>query len=66
MQFDWMVQCYAGDGVHRDTLMVESLERDDVLRGADTAVDVGLEGLWAPDHFACSAPTPRSTRSGRC
>jgi len=51
MQFDWMVQCYAGDGVHRDTPMVESLERDDVLRGADTAVDVGLEGLWAPDHF---------------
>lgn len=51
MQFDWMVQCYAGNGVHRDTPMIESLERKDVLHGVDTAVDVGLEGLWAPDHF---------------
>lgn len=51
MQFDWMVQCYAGDGVHRDTPLVESLERDDVLQGVDAAVESGLQGLWAPDHF---------------
>lgn len=51
MQFDWMVQCYAGDGVHRDTPLVESLEREEVLQGVDTAVDVGLGGLWVPDHF---------------
>lgn len=51
MQFDWMVQCYSGDGVHRDTPLVESLERKDVLNGADIAVDTGLEGLWAPDHL---------------
>lgn len=51
MQFDWMVQCYAGDGVHRDTPMLERLERDLVMEGVDTAVDVGMEGLWAPDHF---------------
>ncbi|MGB9933566.1 LLM class flavin-dependent oxidoreductase [Haloarcula amylolytica] len=51
MQFDWMVQCYAGAGVHRDTPMLDSLDRETVLRGVDTAVDTGLEGLWAPDHF---------------
>lgn len=51
MQFDWMVQCYAGDGVHRDTPLLERLDRETVMAGVDTAVDVGLEGLWAPDHF---------------
>jgi len=51
MQFDWMVQCYAGDGVHRDTPMLKTLERDLVMDGADAAVNAGLEGLWAPDHF---------------
>jgi len=51
MQFDWMVQCYAGAGVHRDTPMLDSLDRETVLRGVDAAVDTGLEGLWAPDHF---------------
>jgi F420-dependent oxidoreductase-like protein len=51
MQFDWMVQCYAGAGVHRDTPMLDSLDRETVLRGVDVAVDTGLEGLWAPDHF---------------
>ncbi|RDI70171.1 LLM class flavin-dependent oxidoreductase [Halopelagius longus] len=51
MQFDWMIQCYAGDGVHRDTPLVETLKRSDVLDGADTAVEAGLDGLWAPDHF---------------
>ena len=51
MQFDWMVQCYAGDGVHRDTPMVKTLKREDVLNGADAAVEAGLGGLWAPDHF---------------
>ncbi|QIO22868.1 LLM class flavin-dependent oxidoreductase [Haloarcula sp. JP-L23] len=51
MQFDWMVQCYAGAGVHRDTPMLETVERETVLRGVDAAVETGLEGLWAPDHF---------------
>lgn len=51
MQFDWMVQCYAGDGVHRDTPLVTSVERDVIMDGVDTAVDVGLGGFWAPDHF---------------
>jgi len=51
MQFDWMVQCYAGAGIHRDTPMLDSLDRETVLQGVDTAVDTGLEGLWAPDHF---------------
>jgi alkanesulfonate monooxygenase SsuD/methylene tetrahydromethanopterin reductase-like flavin-dependent oxidoreductase (luciferase family) len=51
MQFDWMVQCYAGDGVHRDTPMLETVDRETVLRGVDTAVETGLDGLWAPDHF---------------
>lgn len=51
MQFDWMIQCYAGDGVHRDTPMMETLKRTDILDGADTAVEAGLDGLWAPDHF---------------
>lgn len=51
MQFDWMIQCYAGDGYHRATPLVESLEREIVLHGVDAAVEAGLEGLWAPDHF---------------
>lgn len=51
MQFDWMIQCYAGAGVHRDTPMLEHVERDTILQGVDTAVETGLEGLWAPDHF---------------
>ncbi|GGN88619.1 MULTISPECIES: LLM class flavin-dependent oxidoreductase [Haloarcula] len=51
MQFDWMVQCYAGAGVHRDTPMLETVERETVLGGVDAAVETGLEGLWAPDHF---------------
>ncbi|WP_276253108.1 LLM class flavin-dependent oxidoreductase [Halomontanus rarus] len=51
MQFDWMVQCYAGDGVHRDTPLLGSLERETIMHGVDTAVDVGIDGLWAPDHF---------------
>ena len=51
MQFDWMVQCYAGDGVHRDTPLVETVERETIWNGVDAAVDAGFEGLWAPDHF---------------
>jgi len=51
MQFDWMVQCYAGDGVHRDSPLLESVERETVMAGVDAAVEAGLEGLWAPDHF---------------
>ncbi|MBX0323216.1 LLM class flavin-dependent oxidoreductase [Halomicroarcula sp. F13] len=51
MQFDWMVQCYAGAGVHRDTPMLDTVDRETVLQGVDTAVDTGLDGLWAPDHF---------------
>jgi alkanesulfonate monooxygenase SsuD/methylene tetrahydromethanopterin reductase-like flavin-dependent oxidoreductase (luciferase family) len=31
--------------------MLDSLDRETVLQGVDTAVDTGLEGLWAPDHF---------------
>ncbi len=46
-----MIQCYAGDAVHRDTPLVERVERETVMRGVDTAVDVGLDGLWAPDHI---------------
>ncbi|KZN23186.1 hypothetical protein A4G99_14035 [Haladaptatus sp. R4] len=51
MQFDWMVQCYAGAGVHRDAPLYDALDRDSVLAGADAAVESGLGGLWAPDHF---------------
>lgn len=51
MQFDWMVQCYAGDGVHRDTPLVETVERETIWNGVDAAVDAGFGGLWAPDHF---------------
>jgi alkanesulfonate monooxygenase SsuD/methylene tetrahydromethanopterin reductase-like flavin-dependent oxidoreductase (luciferase family) len=51
MQFDWMVQCYAGDGVFRDTPMLETVERETILNGVDAAIDNGLAGLWAPDHF---------------
>jgi alkanesulfonate monooxygenase SsuD/methylene tetrahydromethanopterin reductase-like flavin-dependent oxidoreductase (luciferase family) len=51
MQFDWMVQCYAGAGVHRDAPLYETLDHDSVFAGADAAVESGLEGLWAPDHF---------------
>ncbi|MFH5800710.1 LLM class flavin-dependent oxidoreductase [Haladaptatus sp. CMAA 1911] len=51
MQFDWMVQCYAGAGIHRDAPLYEALDRDSIHAGADMAVESGLEGLWAPDHF---------------
>jgi alkanesulfonate monooxygenase SsuD/methylene tetrahydromethanopterin reductase-like flavin-dependent oxidoreductase (luciferase family) len=51
MQFDWMVQCYAGAGVHRDTPLLDTVERETILGGVDAAVEAGLEGLWAPDHF---------------
>lgn len=51
MQFDWMVQCFPGDGEHRDAPLLNSLDHDTTLHGVDTAVDVGLGGLWAPDHF---------------
>ena len=51
MQFDWMVQCYAGVGVHRDAPLLETVERETVMNGVDAVVDAGLGGLWAPDHF---------------
>jgi len=51
MQFDWMVACYPGDGVHRDYPMLQRLDRETVMAGADAIVDAGFEGLWAPDHF---------------
>ncbi|MFB6141197.1 MAG: LLM class flavin-dependent oxidoreductase [Halosimplex sp.] len=51
MQFDWMVACYPGDGVHRDYPMMERLDRETVMHGVDAAVDAGLGGMWAPDHF---------------
>jgi alkanesulfonate monooxygenase SsuD/methylene tetrahydromethanopterin reductase-like flavin-dependent oxidoreductase (luciferase family) len=51
MQFDWMVACYPGDGVHRDYPMMAHLDRESVMQGVDAVVDAGLGGLWAPDHF---------------
>jgi len=51
MQFDWMVACYPGDGVHRDYPMMEHLDRESMMQGVDAVVDAGLDGLWAPDHF---------------
>jgi F420-dependent oxidoreductase-like protein len=51
MQFDWMVQCYPGAGEHRDAPLLDSLELETVMNGVDAAVDAGIEGLWAPDHF---------------
>lgn len=51
MQFDWMVQCYAGAGVHRDAPLLDTVTRPTIMRGVDAALEAGLEGLWAPDHF---------------
>ncbi|MFB6173289.1 MAG: LLM class flavin-dependent oxidoreductase [Halobacteriales archaeon] len=51
MQFDWMVACYAGAGEHRDTPLVEHLDLETTMAGADAVTDAGIEGLWAPDHF---------------
>lgn len=51
MQFDWMVQCYPGAGEHRDSPLLESLDRSTVLDAVDLASDIGIEGFWAPDHF---------------
>ncbi|WP_459190760.1 LLM class flavin-dependent oxidoreductase [Halosimplex sp. J119] len=51
MQFDWMVQCYPGVGVHRDAPLLEDLDRETTMAGVDAAEAAGLEGLWAPDHF---------------
>jgi len=51
MQFDWMVQCYPGVGVHRDAPLLEDLDRETTMAGVDAVEAAGLEGLWAPDHF---------------
>lgn len=51
MQFDWMIQCYPGADLHRDAPLLSEMDRETILHGVDTAVDVGLGGLWAPDHF---------------
>ncbi|MFB6186624.1 MAG: LLM class flavin-dependent oxidoreductase [Halobacteriaceae archaeon] len=51
MQFDWMVQCYPGGGVHRDAPLLDELDKETVMNGVDAVADAGLEGLWAPDHF---------------
>ncbi|MFB6308033.1 MAG: LLM class flavin-dependent oxidoreductase [Haloarculaceae archaeon] len=51
MQFDWMVQCYPGGGVHRDAPLLDHLDRETTMAGVDAVEDAGLEGLWAPDHF---------------
>ena len=51
MQFDWMVACYPGHGVHRDYPLMTNLDRESVMRGVDLVVDAGFGGLWAPDHF---------------
>lgn len=45
MQFDRMVQCYAGAGVYRDIPMLDSLNRETVFQGVETVLDTGLEGL---------------------
>jgi len=46
-----MVQCYPGAGVHRDAPLLNELDLETTMQGVDTAEEVGLEGLWAPDHF---------------
>lgn len=51
MQFDWMVQCYPGGGVHRDAPLLDTLDRETTMNGVDAVIEAGLEGLWAPDHF---------------
>jgi alkanesulfonate monooxygenase SsuD/methylene tetrahydromethanopterin reductase-like flavin-dependent oxidoreductase (luciferase family) len=51
MQFDWMIQCYPGAGVHRDAPLLDRLDRETTMMGVDAVEDAGLEGLWAPDHF---------------
>lgn len=51
MQFDWMVQCYPGVGVHRDAPLLERLDRETTMAGVDAVEEAGLGGLWAPDHF---------------
>jgi len=51
MQFDWMVQCYPGVGVHRDAPLLEDLDRETTMAGVDAVEAAGLDGLWAPDHF---------------
>lgn len=51
MQIDWMIQCYPGDGEHRDAPLLDSLERETILEAVDLASDVGFDGFWAPDHF---------------
>jgi alkanesulfonate monooxygenase SsuD/methylene tetrahydromethanopterin reductase-like flavin-dependent oxidoreductase (luciferase family) len=51
MQFDLMAPVYAGAGVHRDYPLVDDLDREATMRAVDLAADVGLGGVWAPDHF---------------
>ncbi len=51
MQFDWMVACYPGHGVHRDYPLLRGLDRGSVMDGVDAITGAGLEGLWVPDHF---------------
>lgn len=51
MQFDWMIQCYPGAGVHRDAPLLERLDRETTMAGVDAVEKAGLSGLWAPDHF---------------
>jgi alkanesulfonate monooxygenase SsuD/methylene tetrahydromethanopterin reductase-like flavin-dependent oxidoreductase (luciferase family) len=46
-----MVQCYPGDGVHRDAPLLATLDRETTMAGVDAVEEAGLEGLWAPDHF---------------
>ncbi|MFB6119737.1 MAG: LLM class flavin-dependent oxidoreductase [Halobacteriaceae archaeon] len=51
MQFDLMAPAYAGAGVHRDYPLVDDLDRETTMRAVDVAEDVGMGGIWAPDHF---------------
>ncbi len=65
MQFDWMVQCYAGAGVHRDAPLYEALDRDSVLSGLTQRSNPVSKDSGHP-ITSCSAPVGRSSRCGRC
>jgi alkanesulfonate monooxygenase SsuD/methylene tetrahydromethanopterin reductase-like flavin-dependent oxidoreductase (luciferase family) len=51
VQFDLMAPVYAGAGVHRDYPLLDHVSRESAMRAVDTAAEVGLGGIWAPDHF---------------
>jgi len=51
MQFDLMAPAYAGAGVHRDYPLVDDLDHETVMGAVDLAEEIGMGGVWAPDHF---------------